>query len=556
MLFIQVRIPRVASHGGKWYNKVSGGFLKVGFSKKIANFIKKKVFAAQTAAFFGALLIGVICHMNVLTSNLPVYDTFWNIYSGQDMISSGRPFLTYACGITSYYNLPWLNGIVAILYIALAAMIIVRIFDIQKPVSGAILGGLLATFPAVIGTFAFSYTSDGYMLAFLLAALAVFLTKEYKWGFIPGIFALGFSVGIYQSYFFVGAMLALFVCIIELSEGQELKKFLSRLWRFAAMTVGGYVFYVIALKVMLFVKHESLSGYQGTDKVAGISLSGILPGLKAAVLDFKEFTLHGGVFTENIWMKMAFIAFILLSVFAFVFVIVKNRTYKKIVNLILILACMAFIPFVASGVKIMSQDALFHILMRMPWAVLFAAGIALSDRVLSSEAASKKTGAENEKERITWSGIGGFLGIIMAGAMIFHFILSANIVYFNLSERYEKTYALCLRIADRLEQTEGYETGDPVAVLGGFPNVFNYPTTEVTEKVTRGYHETGGDYAIESAEKYAEFMKHYLNVTIRVPDFEKQLEIGATEEYLQMPCFPEEGCIKRIDGIWVIKING
>jgi hypothetical protein len=41
-----------------------------------------------------------------------------------------------------------------------------------------------------------------------------------------------------------------------------------------------------------------------------------------------------------------------------------------------------------------------------------------------------------------------------------------------------------------------------------------------------------------------------------VPDFEKQIEIGGTEEFLEMPCFPEKGSIRQIDGVWIIKING
>ena len=59
-----------------------------------------------TWAFFGTLLVGLIAHLPAMTHNLPTYDTFWNIYSNQDMITSGRQFLTFACGLSSFYNLP------------------------------------------------------------------------------------------------------------------------------------------------------------------------------------------------------------------------------------------------------------------------------------------------------------------------------------------------------------------------------------------------------------------------------------------------------------------
>ena len=248
----------------------------MGYSERYGNIIKEKIKPQYAAAFFGALITGIICHMPAMVKFLPVYDSFWNIYSPQDMISSGRPFLTYACGITSYYNLPWINGIVGVFYIALAAVLIADLYEIKNMFAAVALGGILAAFPAVTGTFAFGYTLDGYMLAFLLSTLAVYLTHKYKWGFIPGIFAMGFATGIYQSYFFTGALLAITVCMLALSEGKEWKKVLSSAWRYAAMGLGGYVFYLIALKIMLAVKHVTLSGYQGTDKVMGLSFSTIM----------------------------------------------------------------------------------------------------------------------------------------------------------------------------------------------------------------------------------------------------------------------------------------
>ena len=524
----------------------------MGYSERYGNIIKEKIKPQHAAAFFGALITGIICHMPAMVKFLPVYDSFWNIYSPQDMISSGRPFLTYACGITSYYNLPWINGIVGVFYIALAAVLIAGLYEIKNMFAAVALGGILAAFPAVTGTFAFGYTLDGYMLAFLLSTLAVYLTHKYKWGFIPGIFAMGFATGIYQSYFFTGALLAITVCMLALSEGKEWKKVLSSAWRYAAMGLGGYVFYLIALKIMLAVKHVTLSGYQGTDKVLGLSFSTIIPGLKAAFTDFREFTFAGGIFTENIFMKIAYTAFLSVALLGFGWQIYRNKVYKKPVNLFLIVLCAVLVPFTASGVKIMSQDSLFHILMRMPWAVLFATGIALFDRLTLSGELKKQKEEGMEVMLVLFK----VMGFVMAFCMIFHFILAANVVYFNLNERYEKTYALALRIADRLEQTEGYRQGDEVAILGGFPNTLNYPTTDITGKVTGGYHETSGDIAVESSEKYAEFMKHFLNVTIEVPDFEKQIEIGGTEEFLEMPCFPEKGSIRQIDGVWIIKING
>ena len=143
--------------------------------------------------------------------------------------------------------------------------------------------------------------------------------------------------------------------------------------------------------------------------------------------------------------------------------------------------------------------------------------------------------------------------VIASLGLSYQFMLMDNIAYFNMNERYEKTYSLCLRIADRLEQTPGFEHGMPVAILGGVPA---YPSTDTTRDDLIGYFGVTSDYAIGSTEHFAEFMSHYMNITLNTITFEEELELVETEEFKNCPKFPDEGCIMQIDGVWVIKING
>ena len=528
--------------------------VSVDFWKKAGKHIKPQYYAS----FFGALVFGFIAHMPVFTHNFPVYDTFWNIYFNQDMITSGRQFLTFADGGTSYYNLPWVNGVVSLFFLALTSVLFTEIFGIGSKTVSFLIGAVIAVFPAVTGTFAFIYTADGYMLAFLLATAAVLLVDRVKFGFIPAVFLLGFSVGVYQAYFPVAILLMIFILIRELMKREfEWKRFFLKSAAFAGTVIGGYLFYVLSLKLMLLMSHRTLSGYQGTDKVGGFPAGGLLTGFKAAFSDFKEFTFSGGIFTENIWMKIAYVVFAAVSLGLFLYMFVKEGVYKKPLKLVAMLFLAATVPFAASLICIMSPDVLFHILMRMPWVVFFVFGLSLADMCFEKkETPEEDAGTASGKRKPDLKKAAGITGILTAGILVFNFVISANVVYFNLNERYEKTYALCLRITDRLEQTEGYRTGDPVAILGGFPNQEIFPSTDITEKVTRGYHETGGDYCIESTEKYAEFMKHYLNVTILPAEFETQLALADTEEFRNMDYFPKDGSIVKIRGVWVVKLNG
>lgn len=516
--------------------------------RRLSQLVKKGFQMAEPqhkAAFFGTLILGFICHMTVMTHNYLTYDSLWNLYSDQNMISSGRQFLQFFCAPTSYYNLPWINGVVALFFLAFTAVIMVDLLGIKRKTVAFAAGGILATFPAITGTFSYAYTIDGYMIALFLAVLSVFLTKRFKWGFLPGILFLGLSVGVYQSYYSVAILLSVAVLLYEdLEKEFKWKEWGGRIGRFLGMGIGAYVFYVLTLKLMLALSKTELSGYQGSDKVTGMNLSSLPEGLFASVKDFVKFTLFNGVFTINPYARIVYYLLIGVTVVLFVRLFVSKKAYREWGRVLLMCLLVAVVPFGASLVAVISPDIWFHILMRMPWSVLFVFALSLFDRNLEEESVKK-----------TWK-ILSVAGVLASCCMIFHFILLANVVYLNLEQRYEKTFALCARIADRLEQTEGYKTGDPVAIVGGYPNWGKYPPSEITQDVTILFFGSMGDYCAESPEKYAEFLKHYLDITIEVPSQEEQAGVTSSETFVQMPYFPEADSVRLINGIWVIKIGG
>ncbi len=67
-----------------------------------------------------------------------------------------------------------------------------------------VVGVLLISFPAMTSLFAYMFTAPYYMFAVLLMISAVYMTVKYSYGFLPAIIMMGFSMGIYQTYFGVG----------------------------------------------------------------------------------------------------------------------------------------------------------------------------------------------------------------------------------------------------------------------------------------------------------------------------------------------------------------
>lgn len=508
----------------------------------------EKVFSKITkqhkSAFAGSLIIGLLSYLYTITHHFLTYDSMWNLVSDQNMIVSGRPFLTVVCKITSDYDLPALNGILAILYLALTAVVLVDIFKIEKTSTAFLLGGLIVSFPSVASTFCYTYTVDGYMLAVLCITVSLWITNKYKYGFIVGILLTAFSLGIYQAYYAYLIALCIFYLLIELIQKDTVKELISKAIKYVVVGVGGYALYVVLLKILLIVENETPNGYQGTDKVLSLDLGNLLGGIKFAIQDTIDFARWGHVFTITLPMKLAYALLLISGIVLFLVGFIKNKRYKSVSHIVCTVLLILVLPIGINFIAIMATEAYIHLLIRFSWVTIFIFVLVLSEKV------------EISKFRFIPKASAGWIVGILSLVLIFEFAKTANIVAFNMEERYMKTYGLCLRIVDRLESEPDYQTGMEVAVVGGFPDQAYYPSTSMTEDVLNGFFGVSGDYCVNSTDKVLEFCKHYLNFSFNAASYEKTLELMKTPEFANMAKFPYDGCVQQIDGVWIIKING
>ena len=84
------------------------------------------------------------------------------------MLSMGRWFLPVVSAISSFYDLPWVTGLMAILFHALGAVAIVGIFKVKKTVTACLIGAMVVSFPTVTSVMMYNYVADAYALSFLI----------------------------------------------------------------------------------------------------------------------------------------------------------------------------------------------------------------------------------------------------------------------------------------------------------------------------------------------------------------------------------------------------
>lgn len=105
--------------------------------------------------FLTTFFSGLFIHFYKISNNLLNHDSIYNYYSSQNVIASGRWFLSVACSFSTWYDLPWITGIFTMFFIAFTAVIVVDILKIQNIKTACLSGMILISAPAITETLFF-----------------------------------------------------------------------------------------------------------------------------------------------------------------------------------------------------------------------------------------------------------------------------------------------------------------------------------------------------------------------------------------------------------------
>ncbi|MBR1772205.1 MAG: glucosyltransferase domain-containing protein [Lachnospiraceae bacterium] len=514
-----------------------------------------KIKKEYRTAFIAAFVIGLLIHFPAMLMDIPNHDGLDSLYFDQNMITSGRWFLTVACGFSSYFTLPWVIGLLGLVFLGLAAAALTALWELSDTVSIVLVCGLLVSFPALASTFAYVFTLDGYMLALLLAVLAVLCTKKWKKGFLAGAVCLAFSMGTYQAYLPFAILLCIYevllICMGErgtaaakaagdITLSAKIKAVLPYLY----MGVLGVACYYGLLQLLLLIQGKELVPYQGMDQMAagsGFSLATIV----GLYRDFASFTLKGNVVFHSGLSLACCAALVLALALALVGQALQRKWWKNPFFFVIMAMTLLVIPPAANVILVISPEVTYHLLMRYQW-VLFP----MMMTAFVSRCAALVSGGS--KQSASMGRLAQWIGCAAAFVLVFHYAVTDNIGYSNLQKRYEKTYAYCVRLLDRIEQTPGYYQGIPIAMVG-VVGYNPFPVTDITLPVTSNMIGLNGDTLLYTGENYEVFIRNYLGASLNMMTPEEMQDIYFSEEYIEMESFPAPSSVQVVDGVMYVK---
>lgn len=494
--------------------------------------------------FLASLTLCLIIHHQAYSGLLLNLDNLGHMFGTDYGAASGRWLLPAVTALDGNFSTPWLLGLLSAILLSVSICFVVSLLRVRSWLGCLLTAAFMAAFPSITSNNFYMFSADAYMLSLALACLGAYLTVKYRWGFIGGAAAFCLSMGIYQSYFCVGAALLVGSLIFDLLDGdksawQVIKRGLKYL---LPMIVGLGAYY---LAVKLTTRDTGLVDYMGISGMGSINLSELPANIRWAYAHYRDFYLRNISGAHTALSELCFLASMAVAGVMGVTLVIRRRLDWK--RLLLLAVLVMLFPLAANSIRVMAPMSTGHILMTYGIAMVPVFTIALGDYFAAYEKASPPEKA------------GGLVGavclwalVLSSGLMSFNYTVLANEVYLKSEIVQEESVAFGNRLLMSAQLAQGYEAQMPLVLVGVSEAKFTAAPELEKADITGAFDMTK---LIESY-TYGLFLQRYCGWTeqVYIDGSEMSEKYARIPELEDMTVYPNQGSVKVIDGAVVVKM--
>lgn len=81
--------------------------------------------------FLATWILGLLAHAYRFFNFLPTWDSMFNFKGTGATFYSGRCFLGFFSGLSSEYDMPWVNGALSLFYISIVVVLLIDMFQVK-----------------------------------------------------------------------------------------------------------------------------------------------------------------------------------------------------------------------------------------------------------------------------------------------------------------------------------------------------------------------------------------------------------------------------------------
>jgi hypothetical protein len=513
--------------------------------------LNNKIPKRTKICFISGIIIGWLTHFYMFSHKLVNWDDInsFNSFGSGDYL--GRWFLKYIHPLGSIYSIPAVHGLLFVLLLTLSACCILEIMQIKSVTGAVLVPALMITFPSVASTMAFMFMAHTSGMGIFMASLGVYLLRKYRFGWLPCGVLLICTLGTYQSYISFAITLMLMGMISDSINGKKFPEMLKK---------GIICVAVLGVSVLLYMKlshwiYPNIDNetYGGIGNMGQIAI-GEMPRLIGRC--YKRFLEY------FIWKPFAFVSKFsqttniitcILAVLLFLLLTVQRKLYKDLLSFLLLIVYCLFVPLAAAFVYFMAPEADYSMLMLYAYVLVFVIVVALLEYCVQDW---EQAADLSLLRRVAAQAV----AVITAATIFFSSYsdyLLTNRAYLRTDIATERVKAYFNRVLCMAESTEGFQQNDKVAILGEFYYKNNPSSVEIDILESEDLRELSGialENGLITSSVRENFIKTFLGYELAKLDWAEKEALMETEQYKRMPLYPENGCVQKINDIWVVKM--
>lgn len=498
--------------------------------------------------FFSTLIIGLFTHLYAITNKLPAIDDLSCVNSYGAGSGLGRWFLDVV-GLIKHkvfgnYSAPAWNGIVAILFIAISAVILCRLLELKSKMAGILVGAVMATFPAVTSYMLYAYTSYYYCIGLTLILFGVYVEKKKQtWKtFLFGCLLLSMGVGSYQAFLPFAVTIFLIILFMDIvGEECDIKQEVKKGFFFLISVLVSLLVYYVANAVIQKALGVIPGDYKGAGRFGSVIIEkkvGVIPYIYQTLLALVKENFYG--ITSKPWLSVLVGGLYVLVAVIWVGQIIRLIRNKRRDLAILLIIVGLLLPLAIHSLFIMVEAQYFYTLMLYSDALLFIIPLALLENT-EVEKTIKKPFYNISK----W-----FVNITVILACLL-FSIQASGVYLEMDMSLKATESYYTTIITQIKSLEDYNPEYAVVFVGNSVDPTLYDLEEayfqpVAIGGARGTKETVRGVFLDL------FLEQYCGYTQKVELNGNHVD---GEVLSKMPCYPNPGSIAVVGERIVVKFS-
>ena len=493
------------------------------------------------ACLIPTFIIGLIAHAYGFLHNIFSHDALNAFYADADeerwKVALGR-FLVPVVRklLTGSVALPWVIGLLSLALISLSMYFIIKMFDLdykQKLPITLISGIMVTNITVTAGVATYIYELHFDMLALLLACIAAYIWSQHdelKWYALSALTAVA-SIALYQSYFEVTLLLMILYSVYSIFEGSSAAKAFVKALKGLITAVAAFAVYYGLYKFVTMTLKIEPEGRTFSFAFDSLAQNIVTMFKRIAAFYLKPASVYPSVVIAIV--NVLIILMTVVLVLTGLKKLEKNNLKEKILVVFLGIAAVISINVIGiTGAKI-------HDLMVYAYWIIFAFLIILL--------------CKNNFE--IGKGI-KIISFILVGIFIWNNILVANTAYIKRDNEQGAVLSALTRVVNDLEKRDDYEIGKSEIIFYGHIDSLKIDEEKEFEsvneiegmkyKVIMGGIEPDWYYNC-----YETYFKYFLDYPLNY----SSKTFSDREDVQNMPCFPEEGYIRNIDGVIVVKLG-